>query len=321
MNSTDDLNLIWKDFEMASNFSKQNLQNFNEKSDVKENPQNFNEKSDTCTNCSSNNLRYNDNDCVCQDCGLVINENRLNTSISYDNTTIPVKYNKNCNSRISKMQEWYMWSNEEKNTYKLKTYVNNLCIRLKIIDSLINDIVDTSVMVINCIKKNDGTKRARVKDGIIVCCIHYVSKDTSTQYSYLNLVKQLNLDIKYVTRAERIILELINSKKLHLDKNIILETQKPFDYVNNIIKKHKLKIDSDVLNDVKILIEICEDNDILLDHTPLSVGVGCFYYILQFKNIIIDLKIFSELYGLSSVTIIKTFNKLKSYDNQIKQIL
>ena len=33
------------------------------------------------------------------------------------------------------------------------------------------------------------------------------------------------------------------------------------------------------------------------------------------------LKIFSELYGLSSVTIIKTFNKLKTYDNQIKQLL
>jgi len=314
MNSTDDFNLIWKDFEMASKYETNNASS-------KPFQTHLNEKSDMCSNCLSNNLRYNDNDCVCQDCGLVIKEDRLNTNISYDNTTIPAKYNNNFNSRISKMQEWYMWSNEEKNTYKLKTYVKNLCIRLKIIDSLINDIVDTSVMVINCIKKNDGTKRARVKDGIILCCIHYVSKDTSTPYLYLDLIKEMYLDIKYVTRAERVILELINSKKLHLDKNIILETRKPFDYVNNIIKKHKLQINFDVLKDVKILIEICEDNDILLDHTPLSIGVGCFYYILQFKNIDIDLKIFSELYGLSSVTIIKTFNKLKTYDNQIKQLL
>ena len=97
MNTTDDFNLIWKDFEMASIFDKQNLQNFNEKSDIKQNLQIFNENSDVCTNCLSNNLKYNDNDCVCQDCGLVIKEDRLNTNMSYDNTTVSAKYTKNFN--------------------------------------------------------------------------------------------------------------------------------------------------------------------------------------------------------------------------------
>jgi transcription initiation factor TFIIIB Brf1 subunit/transcription initiation factor TFIIB len=171
------------------------------------------------------------------------------------------------------------------------------------------------------IKKNDGTKRARVKDGIIICCIHYVSKDTHTPYSYTNMAKDLNLDMKYITRAERLILELMNAKKLNLDKAIVLDTNKPFDYVVNTIKKNDLKVDDNMLKDVKTLIEICEDNDILLDHTPLSIGVCCFYYILQMRSINIDIKIFSELYNLSSVTIIKTSNKLKSYKRQIDQLL
>jgi len=75
------------------------------------------------------------------------------------------------------------------------------------------------------------------------------------------------------------------------------------------------------LEHTQSLITICEDNDILLDHTPLSVGVSCFYYILKLNNIDIDLKIFSELYDLSVVTVVKTYNKLKVYEKQISNML
>jgi transcription initiation factor TFIIIB Brf1 subunit/transcription initiation factor TFIIB len=309
MNSNID---IWKEFDNAVNFDKITYQSDKESHKGK----------DICHNCLGNNLKYIENECICQDCGLVLNEDRLNNSPVFENnieSTNKSYFNKN--NKISKMQEWYMWSNEEKNTYKLKSYVRDFCSKLKIVECLIENIVETTVIVIDCIKKNDGTKRARVKDGIIICCIHYVSKDTQTPYSYVNISKQLNLDIKYITRAERLILELINSKKLNLDKQLILDTQKPFEYVKNTIKKNNLKVSEDVLKDVNTLIEICEDNDILLDHTPLSIGVCCFYYILQLRNIDIDIKIFSELYDLSSVTIIKTYNKLKIYKRQIEQIL
>ena len=180
--------------------------------------------------------------------------------------------------KINKMQDWYMWTNNEKNEYKLKLCVQDLCKRLKIAECLVGSIVDTVILVINAIKNNDGTKRARVKHGIILVCIHYVSKDTSTPYSYSELTKRLNLDIKYVTRAEGMILELINSKKLNLDKGLVLRNLKPFDYVINTIKQKYIKINPEILERVKCLIEICEDNDLLLDHTPLSVGVCCFYY-------------------------------------------
>jgi transcription initiation factor TFIIIB Brf1 subunit/transcription initiation factor TFIIB len=214
-----------------------------------------------------------------------------------------------------------MWTNDEKNIYKLKMYVKNLCKDLKISEYLIDQIIDVVIMVMDTIKRNDGTKRARVKDGIIVICIYYVSKDTVTPYSYMDMAKRLDLDIKYVTRAERIILELINSKKLNLSKSIVLDTQKPYDYIINTIKSKNLNIDNQILEHTQSLITICEDNDILLDHTPLSVGVSCFYYILKLNNIDIDLKMFSELYDLSMVTVIKTYNKLKVYEKQISELL
>lgn len=219
------------------------------------------------------------------------------------------------------MQDWYMWTNDEKNIYKLKMYVKNLCQRLKISEYLIDQIVNVVTMVMDTIKRNDGTKRARVKDGIIVICIYYVSKDTITPYSYMDMAKRLDLDIKYVTRAERLILELLNSKKLNLSKSLVLDTQKPYDYIINTIKSKNLNIDNQILEHTQSLIAICEDNDILLDHTPLSVGVSCFYYILKSNNIDIDLKLFSELYDLSVVTVVKTYNKLKVYEKQITNML
>ena len=307
----DDLDLIWKEFDSAS-VKKSKPFECSVESYV------------FCKNCTGTNIITISEDYICNDCGLILNENRLNSSSTFDNTQPVVSkgnYGSFSKNKLFKMQEWYMWSNEEKNTYKLKTYVIELCQRLKIAECLTESICNTVIMVMDSIKKNDGTKRARVKDGIIVSCIHYVSKDTSTPYSYIELAKSLNLDIKYVTRAERIILELMNCKKLHLNKNTILDTQKPFDYVINVIKKNGLKVDQNVLDDVKVLIEICEDNDVLLDHTPLSVGVCCFYYILQRRDIDIDLKIFSDLYDLSVVTVVKTYNKLRVYDKQINKML
>ena len=283
----------------------------------------FNDQCKSCTNCFGENLHNNYLDLICYDCGLVISSNYVTNCSSFETVpeAIPKKKFTNYNNKISKMQDWYMWTNDEKNIYKLKMYVKNLCQRLKISEYLNEQIVNIVTMVMDTIKRNDGTKRARVKDGIIVICIYYVSKDTITPYSYMDMAKRLDLDIKYVTRAERLILELLNSKKLNLSKSVVLDTQKPYDYIINTIKSKNLNIDNQILEHTQSLITICEDNDILLDHTPLSVGVSCFYYILKSNNIDIDLKMFSELYDLSVVTVVKTYNKLKVYEKQITNML
>ena len=283
----------------------------------------FNDQCKSCTNCFGENLHTNYLDLICYDCGLVISSNYVTNCSSFETVpeAIPKKKFTNYNNKISKMQDWYMWTNDEKNIYKLKMYVKNLCQRLKISEYLNEQIVNIVTMVMDTIKRNDGTKRARVKDGIIVICIYYVSKDTITPYSYMDMAKRLDLDIKYVTRAERLILELLNSKKLNLSKSVVLDTQKPYDYIINTIKSKNLNIDNQILEHTQSLITICEDNDILLDHTPLSVGVSCFYYILKSNNIDIDLKMFSELYDLSVVTVVKTYNKLKVYEKQITNML
>jgi transcription initiation factor TFIIIB Brf1 subunit/transcription initiation factor TFIIB len=275
-----------------------------------------NSKNDyTCKQCSAKTVCNYDNEIVCEECGL-IQEVILYDTYSFEQQ---IDYTKNNvttynNTKINKMQQWYMWTNDEKNNYKLSNYTKSLCSKLDIHESLVNIICQTVVDVMNTIKKYEGTKRARVKDGIILACIQYVSKNTYNVLSANDLAKRIGLDTKYITKAEKIILELINSNKLNLNKSSIIDVKKSFQYIEDIIYKHKLKINQIILEQVKTLITFCDKNDILLDHTPLSIGVCCFYYILNIHNINIDMKLFSELYDLSVVTVLKTLNKLKQYD-------
>ena len=81
------------------------------------------------------------------------------------------------------MQDWFMWTNDEKNSYKLSNYTKDLCNKLSIPDTLTPLICNIVNVVISAIKKYEGTKRARVKDGIILSCIEYVGKENDFKIS------------------------------------------------------------------------------------------------------------------------------------------
>jgi transcription initiation factor TFIIIB Brf1 subunit/transcription initiation factor TFIIB len=270
-----------------------------------------------CKNCS-NKIIY---DNTCRECGLITNNDVEYSSYVFEEQQECKKSPSNTpySNKILKMQEWLMWTNNEKTQYKLNKYTRELCEKLEINETLINGIISLVSHVMLAIKTScDGPKRSRVKDGIIIVCVYYISKNESIfSYSYINLCKKVKLDLKYASRADKLIMELINSNKLKISQEFInnfLKTETPISYVIKIIEKYDLNsIKKDVLKQVSDLIDICEDNDILLDHTPLSIGVSCFYYILLLNTINIDVKIFSEIYNLSIVTILKTYNKLKVY--------
>jgi transcription initiation factor TFIIIB Brf1 subunit/transcription initiation factor TFIIB len=277
-----------------------------------------------CMNCESDNIIYECIDGnVCGDCGTVIDRYSQFSTYSYEE---PVTYTKSLakvytSSRLQKMQEWMAYTNKEKNEYKLKMYIRDLCEKLQIQDSIIDNVCELVNKVMNSIKdKNDGPKRSRVKDGIIISCIYYISKEHNLQLNYAELAKKINLDIKYISKADKILMELT-----FLNEDIINKIEDPMDYIKNIVNKHALhsKINNlqIILNTTQVLIDVCEDNDILLDHTPLSIGCTCFYYVLIREQIDVDIILFSEMFGLSNVTLVKTYNKLKNLKSKIEKFL
>ena len=147
----------------------------------------------------------------------------------------------------------------------------------------------------------------------------FIIKNTSNS---IDLAKKIDLNMKYISKADKLIMELINSNKLKMSKeclNNFLQPENPIDFVTRIIEKYNLNINQSIIDQVSNLIEICEDNDILLDHTPLSIGVTCFY-VLNINNIDINIKMFSQLYDLSMVTVMKTYNKLKLYKTRFEKL-
>lgn len=314
------LESIWRDFEK---FKNEEIDDKNKLTD-KETNDKINTNHVQCKNCNGKNIFISDSEFVCNDCGLV--SDQIFSSTVFLNNDVQISRTKNINfnsqfSKIQKMQEWFMWTNDQKTSYKLSNYTKDLCTRLNIPETLVPMICNITNIVMNAIKKYDGTKRARVKDGIILSCIQYVSNENNLNISACELAKKIDLDIKYVTRADRMILELINNKNLNLKKTTILNIKSPIEYILTVINNSKLDIPEILIKKLKALIKFCEINDILIDHTPLSVGVCCFYYILKTNNIEIDIKIFADLYDLSIVTILKTFNKLSIHSNVIQKYL
>ncbi len=277
---------------------------------------------EVCNQCKSDKILSCEYETVCCECGLVQNTFISSSNVPFETQdnygTLKKRQNySNGSSKLKKMQEWYKWTNEEKNEYKLVNYTKALCNKLNINEALKSAVCSTVVEVMNVIKKHDGTKRARVKDGIILVCAQYASKNVTQYISAFDLARQIKLDTKYITKAEKIILELVASKKLNLNMQLLLETQRPYDYVLAVVQKQSLQIPDVILKRVQQLIDICEKNDLLLDHTPLSIGVCCFYYMLKMNEIEFDTKLFSKSYDLSVVTVVKTYNKLKQYDEFI----
>lgn len=305
-----------------------------------------------CRSCNSYDL--DDTNCVitCKECGLVLDQ-QIDTDISNASYQEPIETKTTGNSgnggggskgfnKIAKMQKWFEWSSEEKRIYKLHNDTRDLCKKLKINEHIIEDICNFVSNVMNKIKETEGSKRARVKDGIVIICICYVSRSivhkNGISYNCLTLAKLLDLDFKYITKAEKILMEIMNcdqSNKLQIDSDIIYKDTGSIDFMKTITNKFDIK-DSDIITKTKKLIHFCEEYDLLIDHTNLSVSICCFYYILKLNNETVnesnnqsetvasenvDIHIFTKMFNITIVTLKKIYKKLKKHELIINKYL
>jgi transcription initiation factor TFIIIB Brf1 subunit/transcription initiation factor TFIIB len=265
-----------------------------------------------CKRCGGINLKQDNIETVCLDCAVVQDDMIFLTQAFTQESTRSAKPSKS-SSHITRLNNWYMWSNEEKNAHKLINYTKDICHKLNIPEAYISNISNTVVMVLMTIKKHDGTKRAKVKDGIILSCIQYVTQGTGTLFRAVDMARKLNMEIKYISKAERIIHELVISKKLAMDKFTFSQSHTSMEYVLHAIHKHKMQIPHTIVEQVEELISLCEQTDVVSDHTPLSIGVACLYYVLKQSNVNFNEDAFAQMYNLSSVTITKTCNKISTW--------
>lgn len=264
----------------------------------------------TCRGCQSHNIVIADVDYVCIDCGLVADEQGpILTEYPSHTEHMPVTKRR---GEVSKLHQWTMYTSQEKTRYKLSTYTRALCEKIGIENVLVDRVCDMVQDVMDVVTQLEGAKRARVKDGIVIACIHFVSKEYGYKvYDVGELGAKAGVQTKFITRAQTTVIELIQRGKLQLNPDVLLKTKMPMDFVMEAIQRNRLRIPSVVLKRVENVISACVENNVLANNTNLAIGATCFYYVLKEHNIEFDTKLFSEMYGITFATLNKTYNRLK----------
>lgn len=268
-----------------------------------------------CKLCGSkyNNWEFAD---ICKDCGYVNKEYKfLDQDTLTNSTQEPFKKIQKGNAKMLKLNDWFMWSEQEKQDYKLKLYIEEKCKLLELNDSIVMQIVDCVTRLFTISKMLLlGTKRSKIKDSIILVFASRLSSISNKNIERFK--KDRKIDIKHITKAEKIILEITQKDNL---LNTILtnnnHTNSPFD----IIEK-KLDMISELYSYksiIKKVIDIIVEYDILLDNTPMSIGVTSIYYVVQKLGINVHLKSLCEVFNISVVTVSKTMQKLNSVDEKL----
>lgn len=277
---------------------------------------------DYCYDCDQFCVLY-DRVIVCPGCGVVKAEDHHESqtfsggSMGDAQHDAPApKHAFKCTSKesrsICRMQEWYMWSKEEKSQYKVAQYIEEKCNQLCLPTNVCKHVVDMVGQVLkSCKDVEEGQKRSRVKDGIIVMCAFYVCKDSGIDRSYTEFAVKLGLDMKYITRADKLLLSLVHKGTLKFPVSVHT-TLEPMQCIDAKLGVLNLR---DHAHAIKRIIDISMDNDILIDNTPLSVGVGCLYYYVVTRGLLerVQMQVLCDTFGISAVTVTKTYNKMKKY--------
>lgn len=295
------LDQIWNDFDSY-------LKEVRENNETKEE-----ENYMCCKLCGStyNSWEFAD---ICKDCGYIDKEYKFIDSI--DTSVVDYVATKQSfkNSKLMKLNEWYMWSEEEKQDYKLKLYIQERCEILELNETQISQIVDCVTRLFKLSKVLLlGTKRSKIKDSLILVLI---IKLLNLSPKHIDLYKdERNIDIKHMTKAEKIILEITQKDRTLF--NILNKTHSnsPYDLIEE--KLDKLIQLYEYKKIIRRTIDIIIDNDILLDNTPMSIGVTSIYYIIQKFSINIPLKTLCQLFNISVVTVSKTIQKLINVDDKL----
>lgn len=139
---------------------------------------------------------------------------------------------------------------------------------------------------------------------IIAACLFYACKLQKETRSPREIADIYGLEVKHVNRGCRRFCDII-------DLNPILyqfKSSQSSDFIDRFVKK--LNMDNEYTNIIKDVANNLHKLDLASTHEPPSIAAGCVLLVVQFYNILLSKKQISEIFGISDVTISKTFRKI-----------
>ncbi len=288
-----------------------------------------------CKNCKSTNLVIDNTKghMVCTDCA-VINEEYLDenpdisnndgegsnnsrygapSSFFFPKASLGTKIVSKGYNRLSLLQKQGQMPYKEKSLMDVLETIQFKCKKYGITQT----IIDSAKILYKKVSESVHAKGKRKGKNIIMRCINRRSMIAACLFHACKLQKETrspkeiadiyDLEIKHVNRGCRKFCDIIDSNTLFYQ----IKSSQSFDFIERFAKK--LNIDKQYINISKDVSTNIHKLDLASTHEPPSVAAGCILLVAQYYNIQLSKKQISDIFGISDVTISKTFRKIWPY--------
>ena len=286
---------------------------------------------DVCISCSSSNLIIDNTKGyrVCQDCA-VINEEFLDKNQEFTNDPTSTHYGCPTNhffpksalgtkihskgyNRISALQRQGQMPYREKSLLEVLERIQEKCKKYNITQI----IIDSAKVLYKKISDCKHTKGKRKGKNMIMRCINRRSMIAACVFYACKLQKELrspkeiadiyDLEIKHVNRGCRKFLDYIDLSTIFYE----VKSSQSLDFIERFAKK--LNIDKQYIDIAKSISTNIHKLDLASTHEPPSVASGCLLLVSNMYHLNLNKKEISDIFGISDVTISKTYRKIYPY--------
>ena len=287
-----------------------------------------------CISCKSDNMVIDDSlgYHVCQECGVVnevfLDKNPIFTKELDDKTNAsygcPTNYffpksalgtKIKCKgyNRISALQKQGQMPYKEKSLMEELYKIQDKCKQYNITQT----IIDTAKILYKKVNDSRHTKgnrkgKSRImrcinRRSMIAACVFYACKLQNEPRSPKEIADIYSLEIKHVNRGYRKFIDYINVEELFNQ----FTSSKSTDFIKRFASKldmseQHIKISIDISNNINRL-------DLASTHEPPSVAAGCLLLVVNIYSLSITKKQISDVFGISDVTISKTYRRIWPY--------
>jgi transcription initiation factor TFIIB len=306
---------------------------------IKDTEDNLTDRS-KCSRCNSSEfIEDHTNGIIICECGEVINnlydatpdlrtydddtkqENKRYTKITNEllpQSSLGVRLPNNTRSNLKKLQNWGAMPYRERSLYNDFKIINEACEKLELNNNIQQSANIFYAAAKNC-KHQEGDNegkhiitRGKNNKGIQGGCIWISCKKTNTAVSAKNIAEQFDLSLKELNKGIKCLKKLLEIKNMNVQLNVMGSEH----YVRKYCTEMNIK--EDYMNQAIKITKNIDKLNVITEHTQFSIAATSILIMAELNSIKnLSKKTLREMFGVSNVTISKTYKKLE----KIKHIL
>jgi transcription initiation factor TFIIIB Brf1 subunit/transcription initiation factor TFIIB len=270
---------------------------------------------DFCKSCQSHtHIKYDtiNGSIVCTLCGIQL-------SYIFDYSLYNKSFDKpyNCKSDTIFTYNYSMSYNQKKiyNAYNIIQYYCKKANLSSTIEYAANDIYKSIYTSDNSQSKNKIIKGRNITY-ILAACVYYASNNKNSPRTIQEIAYIFSITKSNVTKGCNLLSKLM--------RNIGMKQQCAFssDITDSYIIRHcnNLRISKQISDDIISMLSNVHKLGIVTNNTPISLCASVIYIVLQMHNIQLPKKILAVEFGISDVTITKTYGKLMPFKSILSDV-